>query len=217
MDKQTLLTQIENSIKICRKCRLCEKATNAVPGEGNINSELVFIGEAPGEYEDKSGRPFVGRAGKLLEALLAEIGYKRSDIWIGNIIKHRPPENRDPMPDEIAACEPYLTEQLRIIAPKLIVTLGRFSMYYFYKDGKISRDRGTPIPIGNYMVYPVFHPAAALRNPEMARGLKEDFMRIPQVLADIKSGKISARPSSSVTNNRTKPPEVLEGQVGLGI
>lgn len=189
MSKREILESIENNVKVCRKCRLCEKATNAVPGEGNIDSEIVFIGEAPGANEDLSGRPFVGRAGKLLEGLLGEIGLKREDIWIGNIVKHRPPENRDPLPDEIETCSPYLTEQLKAIAPKLVVTLGRYSMYYFYKDGKISRDKGLPIKLKDFTVYPVYHPAAALRNPDMARALHEDFLRIPKVLEDLKKEK----------------------------
>lgn len=186
MDKKSQLDQIQKNILICRKCRLCEQAKNAVPGEGNIDSEIIFIGEAPGQTEDETGRPFVGRAGKLLEALLKEIGYTREQIWIGNIIKHRPPENRDPLPDEIAACKPYLTMQLKIINPKLVITLGRFSMNYFYPEGKISLDRGRVVSVDGYNVYPVYHPAAALRNPDMARGLREDFLKIPSVLAQVK-------------------------------
>jgi len=186
MDKKSQLDQIQKNILICRKCGLCEQAKNAVPGEGNIDSEIIFIGEAPGQTEDETGRPFVGRAGKLLEALLKEIGYTREQIWIGNIIKHRPPENRDPLPDEIAACKPYLTMQLKIINPKLVITLGRFSMNYFYPEGKISLDRGRVVTVDGYNVYPVYHPAAALRNPDMARGLREDFLKIPSVLAQVK-------------------------------
>jgi uracil-DNA glycosylase len=126
LDKEATLKQIENNVKVCRKCRLCEKATNSVPGEGDINARIAFVGEAPGETEDKTGRPFVGRAGKLLEKGLEKLGMGRFDVWIGNIIKHRPPDNRDPLPDEIAACEPYLTLQLKAIKPSIIVTLGRF-------------------------------------------------------------------------------------------
>lgn len=208
MDKVTQLLEIEKNIKICKKCRLCEKATNAVPGEGNVNTEIAFIGEAPGEKEDLSGRPFVGRAGKLLELLLKEIGYERSDIWIGNIIKHRPPLNRDPLPDEIEACQPYLTLQLKLISPVLVVTLGRFSMNYFYPEGKITRDHGHVIKVGGYNVYPVYHPAAALRNPSMARTLKDDFMRIPEILKEVKFGTKS--------NKDGKIEEAPDGQLGLG-
>ncbi len=182
MDKEYIVKQIENSIKVCKKCRLCETALNAVPGEGNINSKIVFIGEAPGEIEDKTGRPFVGRAGTLLEKMLARIDLKREDVWIGNIIKHRPPENRDPLPDEIKACEGYLEMQLKAIAPILVITLGRYSMNYFFAEGKISRDRGCLIKLKDFYVYPVYHPAAALRNPSMMEDFVKDFLQIPKVL-----------------------------------
>ncbi len=197
MDKEFLLKEIEKSIKSCTKCRLYKTATNAVPGEGNPNSQLVFIGEAPGETEDQTGRPFVGRAGRLLETLLAKIGYKREDVWIGNIIKHRPPQNRDPLPDEILACQPYLAEQLKIMSPKLIVTLGRFALSHFYSDGKISRDKGNLIQTAKFSVFPVYHPAAALRSPQMYKDLENDFLKIPAVLANLaltknlKQGKLN--------------------------
>lgn len=213
MDKQEKLAQIALNVKNCKKCVLCKTALNAVPGEGNSDSEIVFIGEAPGETEDKTGRPFVGRAGKLLEVLLKEIRLTREDVWIGNIIKHRPPLNRDPLPDEIKACQPYLTMQLEIIKPKLIVTLGRFSMSYFYADGKISRDHGTLIRISSqnkYNVYPVYHPAAALRNPEMAKALHADFLKIPEMLEKAKTNLINnTQPSISI--------KTLDGQFGLGL
>ncbi|OGC38882.1 hypothetical protein A3K42_01930 [candidate division WWE3 bacterium RBG_13_37_7] len=189
MEKIETMKQIEINIKNCAKCRLCKTAKNPVPGEGSINSEIVFIGEAPGATEDATGRPFVGRAGALLTALLKEIGLKREDVWIGNIIKHRPPDNRDPLPDEIAACEPYLTMQLKMINPFLVVTLGRFGMSHFYKDGKITRDHGHLVRVNGYNVYPIYHPAAALRNGDMLRTLKTDFLKIPQVLKDAKFGK----------------------------
>lgn len=192
-----MMEQIENNVKRCQKCRLCKTATNAVPGEGDIDSEIVFVGEAPGATEDATGRPFVGRAGKLLESLLKEIGYERKDVWIGNIIKHRPPENRDPLPDEIVSCQPYLTLQLQTIKPKLIVTLGRFSMNYFYPEGRITRDHGRLIKLGEYMVYPVYHPAAALRSVEMAKTLREDFLKIPNVLVE-SSKKLESENSGQI-------------------
>ncbi len=186
--KKEILDNLNLQIENCRKCRLCELANHAVPGEGNVDAEVVFIGEAPGATEDATGRPFVGRAGRHLEGLLAEINLKREDVWISSIIKHRPPKNRDPLPDEIAACQPYLNEQLKTIQPKLIVTLGRFSMSYFNKDGKISRDHGHPIQIDDWVVFPLYHPAAALRNSSMAAELKKDFLKIPEVLHNIRSG-----------------------------
>lgn len=188
MKKEELMLEIEKNVKNCKKCRLFEQAQNAVPGEGDVNSPLIFIGEAPGANEDKTGRPFVGRAGNLLEKLLAKIGYTRQQVWIGNIIKHRPPNNRDPNPDEIKACAPYLALQLRTIDPKLIVTLGRFAMHYFYKEGTISRNRGNLFKTEKYNIYPVYHPAAGLRNSSMLRALEEDFMKIPAVLESISRG-----------------------------
>ncbi len=209
MDKMQIIKQVAGNVRTCQKCRLFQTAKNPVPGEGNINSEIIFIGEAPGQVEDDTGRPFVGRAGKLLESLLTEIGHDRGDVWIGNIIKHRPPDNRDPLPDEIAACEPYLALQIQTISPILIVTLGRFSMNYFYPEGKITRDRGNVIKIKNYNVYPVYHPAAALRNPDMFRVLKQDFLKIPDILEKIKNG--------SLNENPVREDSVADGQLGLGL
>lgn len=183
------MQQIENNVKSCQKCRLHKSANHPVPGEGDINSEIIFIGEAPGANEDATGRPFVGRAGRLLERLLAEIGYKRDQVWIGNIIKHRPPGNRDPLPDEINACVPYLRMQLKTLNPPLIVTLGRFALNFFYPDGKISRDRGSLIRTKDYQVYPIYHPAAGLRNSKILEDLRDDFKRIPKVLEQIKNGQ----------------------------
>jgi len=185
MSKEDLLKQIENEIKNCNGCELCKTAKNPVFGEGNSNADIAFIGEAPGATEDTTGRPFVGRAGKLVESLLAEIGMQRTDVWIGNIIKHRPPKNRDPLPLEIEACEPYLTRQLEAINPKLIVTLGRFAMNYFYADGMISKDHGNLIEINGRYVFPLYHPAAGLRNGKMLTAFKNDFAKIPDVLEKI--------------------------------
>ncbi|MFC1622181.1 uracil-DNA glycosylase [Patescibacteria group bacterium] len=189
MSDPALLKHIEKNVKACSKCRLCETAKNSVPGEGSSTPKIAFVGEAPGRYEDESGRPFVGRAGKLLEKALEQIGYTREDVWIGNIIKHRPPSNRDPLPDEIAACSPYLTMQLKALDPPLIVTLGRFALNYFYPEGKISRDRGHMFKIGDYNVFPVYHPAAALRRRSVLADFLRDFKKIPQVLEKIESGK----------------------------
>lgn len=205
MSKAAELEQISKNVVNCKKCRLCDLATNAVPGEGNPDADLVFIGEAPGAKEDETGRPFVGRAGKLLTRLLEEIGMTREDVWIGNIIKHRPPKNRDPLADEIKACQPYLTLQLKIIQPKLVVTLGRYAMSYFHPDGKISRDRGHAIKVDDLTIYPVYHPAAALRNKSFAKALVGDFKRIPKLLEEV---------DAQVEEDRE---ESNEDQLGLGI
>lgn len=183
MNNIEILTQIEKAVKTCKKCRLCKGAKNAVPGEGNPNTKVVFIGEAPGANEDEQGRPFVGRAGKMLDEMLRGIGFKREDIWIGNIIKHRPPENRNPMADEVRACSPYLEAQLKAIKPKVVVTLGKFALEFFDKDGKISRDHGVAKKLGNFIVYPLYHPAAALRNPAVDQVLRSEFRKIKTLLS----------------------------------
>jgi len=213
MEKEKLMNEINANIKVCRKCRLCQTATNAVPGEGNINSKIVFIGEAPGYYEDVSGHPFVGRAGKLLEESLKDIGYKREDVWIGNIIKHRPPENREPLPDEIQACSPFLDLQLQTISPKIIVTLGRYSMNHFYPNGKISIDRGNLVKAGKYYIYPIYHPAAALRNGSMMDDFKKDFKKIPEML---KKAEDLARDERNINTSRSNSVD-LDGQLFLNI
>lgn len=146
----------------------------------------MFIGEGPGYYEDQQGRPFVGQAGKLLDKLLALIKLKREDVWIGNVVKHRPPGNRDPLPEEIEACRPFLDEQIKIIDPKIIVTLGRFSMAKFLPDEKISQIHGQARFVNwrgkRLIVLPMYHPAAALRSGEIMRQIREDFKKIPQLL-----------------------------------
>jgi len=144
----------------------------------------MFIGEAPGFHEDRQGRPFVGAAGKFLDELLASIGLTREDVYIGNVIKCRPPGNRDPQPDEIAACKPFLDKQIELIQPKLIVTLGRFSMARYFPNAKITRIHGQPKRIGNRIYYPMFHPAAALHQPKWRSVVKEDMLKIPQILKE---------------------------------
>lgn len=184
-NKEEELNALEHEIKNCQKCRLCKTATNAVPGSGNPDSKIIFIGEAPGFHEDQQGLPFVGRAGKLLDFLLKQIDLDRNDVWIGNIVKHRPPDNRDPLPDEIEACKPYLTRQIEIIQPTIVVTLGRYSMNYFLPFAKISESHGVAIPKDGMIIYPVYHPAAALRNPKMKIALMKDFLQIPDIIKKI--------------------------------
>jgi len=155
---------------------------NLVFGEGNANCAVMFIGEAPGANEDRLIRPFVGRGGQLLDSQIVALGWKRADVYITNIVKRRPPDNRDPLPAEIEAYKPYLTRQIGIIAPRLIVTLGRFAMNYFFPEAKMTRDHGHPLIIGEHLVFPVYHPAAALRSTTMMNVLKDDFKKIPAVL-----------------------------------
>ncbi|MBP9700101.1 uracil-DNA glycosylase [Candidatus Woesebacteria bacterium] len=171
---------------------LAKSAQKCVPGEGNPDAEILFIGEAPGRDEDVSGRPFVGRSGQLLRANIRRIGYTEEDVFIANVVKHRPPENRDPTPEEIEACRPYLDQQISIIHPKLIVTVGRFSMGKFFPDTKISQIHGRVFKITwnneTYFVYPLYHPAAALRSTAMRQAFEHDFDKLPKILDWIKAG-----------------------------
>ena len=157
-------------------------SANIVFGEGNPDCDILFAGEAPGFHEDQLKRPFVGRAGQLLDKLNTEIGLRREDVYITNIVKRRPPENRDPLPEEIEAYKPYLARQLEIIQPKIVVLLGRFSMNCFLPDAKITRDQGKIFWCGDQLVMPVFHPAAALRSPSVLEETKKSFAKIRAVI-----------------------------------
>ena len=181
----------------CTRCRLAQGRTQVVFGVGNANADLMFVGEAPGFHEDAQGFPFVGQAGKLLDRLLGGIGLGREDVYIANVIKCRPPGNRDPQPDEIEACEGHLFRQLEIVEPKLVATLGNFATKLLSgKPHGITRVHGRPqeASVGGRRVtlYPIYHPAAALYTPAMLRTLEEDFARIPELLAD------DARPPARV-------------------
>jgi DNA polymerase len=175
MDNKALLEGLAEKIRKCQACPLFEGTTNAVAGEGNPNAEICFVGEGPGFYEDKSGRPFVGRAGQLLEQTLNKIGFRRNEVFITNVVKHRPGDNRDPLPEEILACRGWLEQQLSVIKPKVVVTLGRFSMARFLTNVKISQIHGSPKRVGNYIVIPMYHPAAALRSSSMLAEFQRDF------------------------------------------
>lgn len=186
LDKQQKLKYIANLVAECHKCELYKTAINHVPGSGNPEAKILFIGEAPGAKEDELGLPFVGNSGKLLDKLLASISVNRSDVFICNILKHRPPENRDPLPDEIKVCVPFLKAQLKIIEPKVIITLGRFAMNYFFPletighvHGKINKIKWQGMDL---VIIPVYHPSAGLRNGQMLEALQADFNKIGQYL-----------------------------------
>lgn len=180
--RKELLTQLERVIKTCHNCRLWRTATNAVPGEGSAKAAVMFIGEAPGFHEDQLARPFVGRAGQLLDNLLINVGLRREDVYITNVVKHRPPENRGPNKDEIRACFPYLQRQVQIVNPKVIIPLGRYALEVFIKDQPISEIHGQPFKVRERIVFPLYHPAAALRSGMVRRDLEKDFVRLPKVL-----------------------------------
>jgi uracil-DNA glycosylase family 4 len=178
-------TTLYEEIRTCEKCILSQGRTHPVPGEGPEDAEIMLIGEGPGFHEDRQGRPFVGASGNYLEELLAKIDLKRTDVYIANVVKCRPPGNRDPQPDEIEACRPYLDRQIDLVRPRLIVTLGRFSMQRYFPGASISRIHGQPKRVGNVIYYPMFHPAAALHQPRWRSLLEEDILRIPELLAKL--------------------------------
>ena len=187
-ERRDALEAIAAEVRVCTNCRLHATRTRAVPGEGDPETEVVFVGEGPGFNEDRLGRPFVGRAGDLLVKLLAHVGWRREDVFITNVVKCRPPDNRDPQPDEIAACAPYLRRQLEVLDPAVIVTLGRFSMATFMPGARISQAHGTVRPVdpatgaGSAVVFAMYHPAAALRTPSIERESYADIAAVPTTL-----------------------------------
>jgi DNA polymerase len=183
VDPEIVLKQIAEEVSVCTRCNLHHSRKNAVPGEGPANAEIMFIGEGPGFHENEQGRPFVGAAGKFLEELLAKIGMKRDQVFIGNVVKCRPPSNRDPLPDEVAACSEYLDRQIQAINPKVIVTLGRYSMGRFLPNAKISDIHGQALNIRGRLIVPMFHPAAALHQPSLKPLVEKDFAMLPELIA----------------------------------
>ncbi len=212
------LQSITQEINRCQRCSLYKTATHAVPGEGNPHAQIVFIGEAPGFYEDQQGLPFVGRSGKLLNLCLEEIGLQRSDVWIGNVLKHRPPQNRDPLPQEISACKPFLDRQLKLIQPKFVVTLGRFAMEKFISGVYISRVHGQPRFItwesNEFFLFPLYHPAAALRNPHIKKDFYQDFKRLRHYLDNPSEITPTTKPNTTQDNN-TQNKDDQEKQMSL--
>lgn len=197
--RRAALEQISDEIRACTACRLSEGRTRAVPGEGDPDTEVVFVGEGPGFNEDREGRPFVGRAGGLLVRLLGSIGWAREDVFITNIVKCRPPDNRDPAPDEIAACAPFLRRQLEVLDPAVVVTLGRHSLGVFMPGERISRAHGTERPADpetgarDALAFAMYHPAAALRTPAVERETFADMARVPGVLERSRARRATGR------------------------
>ncbi len=183
MPAESVLQEIAAEVKACTKCKLYQGAKQGVPGEGPAQPQILLIGEGPGFYEDQQGRPFVGPSGQFLEELLASIGLKRSDVFITNVVKHRPPGNRDPEPDEITACAGYLDRQIAALQPKVIVTLGRYSMARYFPGAKISSIHGQACQVDGRLVVAMFHPAAALHQQSLRDTLIADFKKLPQLIA----------------------------------
>lgn len=181
MDKPGVLKKLESEMAANGSLPLRE--SNLVFGEGSVDCDVMFIGEAPGFNEDQQRRPFVGRGGQLLDECIKSIGWKRSDVYITNIVKRRPPDNRDPLPEEIEAYKPYLAQQIEIIDPKVIVPLGRFAMNYFLPEAKITRDQGHAFKLDGRLIVPMLHPAAALRGTEMMNLFRETFKKLPKIVS----------------------------------
>jgi uracil-DNA glycosylase family 4 len=188
MNPQEELDLISREVAACTQCALHTSRKTAVPGEGPVDAEIMCIGEGPGFHENEQGRPFVGAAGKFLEELLRAAGLKRSEVWIGNVVKCRPPGNRDPLPDELSTCNEYLERQIRAIDPSIIITLGRFSMAKFLPGAKISSVHGQMKKIGDRYVIPMFHPAAALHQASLKPAILADFAKLPALLAEARRG-----------------------------
>ena len=194
------LRVIASEVRACTACKLHLSRKKAVPGEGPANADYMFIGEGPGFHENEQGRPFVGAAGKFLEELLAGIGLSRDQVFIGNVVKCRPPGNRDPLPEEISACSGYLERQIQAIQPRVIVTLGRYSMARFFPNARISDIHGQGRTINGRLVVAMYHPAAALHQPSLRRDIEMDFAKLPSLVARVQS----QQPSSD------KPPDAAQ-------
>lgn len=197
------LEAVAAEIRACTRCPLHKGARQAVPGEGSAEAGILFLGEAPGYNEDVQGRPFVGAAGQLLDQLLAGIGLDRSKVFITNVVRHRPPENRDPLPAEVEACDVWFRAHLEVLRPRVVVTLGRFAMYKFLPGESISRVHGRPRRVDGITVFPMFHPAAALHQPSLRAELTQDFETLAGLLA-------TERDAQKKENVVTKTPTQLD-------
>jgi uracil-DNA glycosylase family 4 len=213
MTAEETLAQIASEVAVCPNCVLHKTRKRSVPGEGPANAEIMLIGEGPGFNENEQGRPFVGAAGKFLEELLAQAGLKRTDVWIGNVVKCRPPENRDPMPDELAACNAFLERQISAINPKIIITLGRFSMGKFMPGVKISQVHGQMRRVGDRFVIAMFHPAAALHQAALKPSILADFAKLPQQLDQARA--MLAKSVSATVPQKIETPEEEPKQLSL--
>jgi DNA polymerase len=213
VERRAALDAIAGEVRTCTRCRLASGRTHAVPGEGSPDTEVVLVGEAPGFNEDRLGRPFICRAGDLLVKLLGSIEWRREDVFITNVVKCRPPDNRDPQPDEVAACAPYLKRQLAVLDPALIVTLGRHSMGRFMPGARISQAHGTTAAVDpasgarDATVFAMYHPAAALRGADVERQSFEDIAHAPQVLLDERARRAGTPPALPSASGHVPLPE----------
>jgi uracil-DNA glycosylase family 4 len=199
---EQVMQQVAAEVAVCTRCMLHHSRKRSVPGEGPVDAQIMFIGEGPGFHENEQGRPFVGAAGKFLEELLASIGMRREQVFIGNVVKCRPPNNRDPLPDELAACSGYLDRQIQALNPKVIVTLGRYSMGRFLPNAKISEVHGRSFQIKGRLIVPMFHPAAALHQPSLKPSVERDFASLPELIA---SASAASAPPEEPQAEKNKP------------
>jgi len=211
VNPEEILREISAQVSVCQACALHYSRKFAVPGEGNPRAEIMFIGEAPGFHENEQGRPFVGQAGKFLDELLAEAGYKREEVFIANVVKCRPPGNRDPLPEELAACSRYLDRQIEAINPSVIVTLGRISMGKFLPNARISEMHGKSIWVNDRLIVPMYHPAAALHQPALKNVVIADFKSLPEAIASARAAgrNIQNQPAAMEEIHQDDNPEQL--------
>jgi len=202
MNPADILEDIAQQVKVCEKCALFHSRKNGVPGEGPADAQIMLIGEGPGFYENEQGRPFVGAAGKFLEELLAKVNLKREQVFIANVVKCRPPGNRDPLPEELAACGDYLERQIQAINPRIVVTLGRYSMARFMPNARISDVHGQSAWVRGRLIVPMYHPAAALHQPSLRPALEKDFARLPDY---VKAAKLAAKAAQPEPEEAPKP------------
>ena len=210
MTAEETLAKIATEVSVCTKCDLHKSRKKAVPGEGPVHAEIMFIGEGPGFHENEQGRPFVGASGKFLDELLAQAGVTRADVWITNVVKCRPPNNRDPLPDEIDTCTSnYLDHQIEIVGPSIIVTLGRFSMGKFFKGAKISQIHGQMQKVGDRFVIAMFHPAAALHQAALKPAIMVDFAKLPALLKDARVALGKSAPPEKLPKKKVDEPKQM--------
>ncbi|HUG33576.1 MAG TPA: uracil-DNA glycosylase [Anaerolineales bacterium] len=209
MTAEEALAQIAKEVTVCTNCALHHSRKKAVPGEGPATAEIMFIGEGPGFHENEQGRPFVGAAGQFLDQLLAQAGVTRGDVFITNVVKCRPPQNRDPLPEELAACNEYLERQIEAINPSIIVTLGRYSMNRFFPGAKISAVHGQMRKVGDRYVIAMFHPAAALHQASLKPAILADFAKLPELLKQARAGLGKSAPVQKVEEKKEDDPKQM--------
>jgi len=210
MSDEEELAKLAKQIVVCTKCDLHRSRKKAVPGEGPTHAEIMFIGEGPGFHENEQGRPFVGAAGKFLDELLEQAGVTRADVWITNVVKCRPPGNRDPLPEEVEICTSnYLQHQIKIVNPSIIVTLGRFSMGLFFKGAKISQVHGQMRKVDDHFVIAMFHPAAALHQSSLKPAIMADFAKLPELLKEARAELGKSAPMGKKQEKKEDDPKQM--------